>query len=287
MSAKPFRFFRGELNGRYIQAALLSHNEAVADIIEEIVYQASVAFALESAIVAGQSPIRDEDLLGLAQFAGILRPIQYLINYLGSMALSGRHAVGGAQYSERGLFNMATEVFDYIRDDPSTYSTDIATQATPALRCSLIPHGQAPIGYCTVDTVLFDADGTYHPENLLSSAPTDGTHYEPYYGPQFLTLENDFENDAAMPIEMFMDFYKAIVRMRANGASVAALCDLTQALTQGYVCNIEIVPTDYYYTLKYDLNSGAPGGVNESALNAWLAVVAKRFKNFVVEERTS
>jgi len=284
MSVKPFRFFRGELNGFYILNALLSRNDSIGAILSELVYQGSVAFTLQADVVAGQSPIRKEDLLGLGQFAGILRPIQYLINTLGSLLFSESKIVDGQQYSERALFNMMTQEFEYIRTDPSVYTTDITTQATANLRSSFVPHGAVPVGYCVIGTVLFDADGTYHPENLLSSPPIDGSHYEEYYGPNYLTLENDLENDGAMSVEMFMQFYECIQKLRQSGPSISMLLELTELFGQGYMTNIEIVSTGYYYTLYYDLDSGA--GINPSALNAWLSIIARRFKNIVVQERT-
>ena len=282
----PFRFYRGELNGYYILKVLLSRNDAAAPIIDEYIYQALMSFALEGQTSGGKLPIREEDLHGIAQFAGILSPIQYAQNNLGSIVFSASDKVGGVQYSERGLFSMLTGKFVYVRESTGAFSTDIEAQASSDLRMSMVPEGTVPLGYVAYGTDIFDASGNFIPENLLSSPPGGGVHYEEYYGDKFLTLENTFNPVlAVMSAEVFMAYYQCIVQMRQKGPSIAAILELAQILCQGYIHNIELVATDFYYTLYYDLDESIELINPIGALNSWLSVISKRFKNIVVQLR--
>ena len=182
----PFRFFRGELNGYYLLNALTSRNAAVREILDELVYQARFAWKLESEITNGELPIRDEDLVGLAKFAGVFKPIQYRQNTTGSITFTESKIVGGAQRSERGLFNMVKEKFEYIRTERDDYETDISVESSSARRETMVPPGTPPVGYVPMGVNIFRDDGSVITENILSEPPTDGTPYVEYYGPKYL-----------------------------------------------------------------------------------------------------
>jgi hypothetical protein len=281
----PFRFFRGELNGYYIRNFLLSRNNAIDEILAELVYHALVSWNLPGSEGAGELPIRKEDLEGIAKFAGVVRPVQYYENTLGSIRLTSSEAVGGVQYSERGLFDMSTELFDFVRTDDGVYATDIAVEASPTKKMSLVPHGTVPLGYVAYGTDLFDSDGNIIPGNLLSSPPSGGVPYDPYYGPNFLTLENSFTSSSSMSDEMFMLYYECVMRIRQNGASIAELLYLTDLLCSGYVYDLEVVPYTYYYQLYYSLNTGMDLDNKGGRLATWLRIIEKRFPDFTVVER--
>jgi hypothetical protein len=281
----PFRFFRGELNGYYILAFLLSRNSAIADILAELVYQALVAWALPGSEGSGELPIRDDDLTGIAQFAGIVRPVQYYQNVLGSLQFTDSHIVAAQEYSERGLYNMTNESFDFVRTDPSIYADDIVTAASANERMSVVPHGTAILGYEALGSPLFDSAGAFIPANLLSSPPGGGVPYSEYYGDKFLTLENDFTTAAYMSITMFKSYYECVMRIRKEGASIKELLFLTQLLCEGYVYDLEVVPYLHYYKLYYSVNAASSVDNKHGRFATWEKVIEKRFPDFVTVER--
>ena len=282
----PFRFFRGELNGFYLLNALTSRNAAVAEILNELVYQAKFAWKLESEITDGEMAIRDEDIIGLAKFAGVFKPIQYRQNTTGSITFTESKIVGGAQRSERGLFSMLKEKFEFIRTEKDDYETDISVEASSARRETMVPPGAVPVGYVPMGVNIFREDGSVITENILSAPPTDGTPYVDYYGPKYLFYQETFNGEAEMPIELFKSFFECVMRLRYNGVSVKEFLNLTKLLCEDYVYDIEIVPQMHYSVVYYMLNLDSKIEGRTGKIAAWDIVVTQRFKNFVLIERT-
>lgn len=281
----PFRFFRGELNGYFIRAFLLSRNEAVADIVAELAYQARMAWKLASEVSAEEDPIRDEDLVGIAKFAGVNRPIQYLENSLGAEKMTQSHIVNGKERSERGLFDMVAENFGFAHVDADEYATDIVTEATSSRRAGLVPEGQAPVGYVAYGTTVFNDDGSIIPGSILSAPPDDGTPYSEYYGDKFLFFEETFHSNTAMSIDLFKEYFEHIMRLRRGWAGISELAYLAELLGGGYITELELTAIDYYYMLTYSLDDYADVLNKSGRLAAWQRVMEKRFPDFVLHER--
>jgi hypothetical protein len=281
----PFRFYRGELNGFYLLKFLLSRNDSVDDIISELVYHAKMVWKLSGEEVAGELPAREDDVVGIAKMAGILRPYQYIENNIGSIRFTDSHIVGGAERSERGLFDVVNERFVFAHVDSDEYAEDIFVEATSSLKMSLVPDDQVPVGYVPYGVDIYDAAGVLIPGNILSSPPVDDTPYSEYYGEKFLHTEEIFTSEAEMPIDMFKLYYECIMRIRSNGASIAELLNLTEIICADYVTGIEVVQTSYYYTLSYDINTASSIDNKSGRFATWLAVCEKRFKDFVITER--
>lgn len=282
----PFRFYRGELNGFYLLNLLTSRNAAVSAIVDELIYQSNMTWKLEEEIVGSEIAIRDSDLVGIAKFAGVLKSYQMQQSQVGSIMFTGSTVVNGVQRSERGLFNMAREKFEYVRTAQDDYPTDISTDASSAKRATLVPSGLAPVGYVAYGTDLYREDGTVIAENILASPPVDGTPYTAYYGPNYLVFEETFNLETEMDTSVFKKFFECIMRLRYGGVSIKELMYLTNTLTEGYVYDIEIVPTAYYYTVYYSVNNDLDIENRLGKLSAWEIVVGERFKNFVLVKRT-
>lgn len=281
----PFRFFRGELNGYYIRAFLLSRNAAVADIVAELAYQARMAWKLGSEVTAEEDPIRDEDLVGIAKFAGVNRPIQYLENSLGAQKLTQSHIVNGKERSERGLFDMVNENFAFAHVDADEYASDIVTEATSTRRAGLVPEGQAPVGYVAYGTTVFNDDGSIIPGSILSAPPGDGTPYSEYYGDRFLFLEETFHSDSAMSVELFKEYFEHVMRLRRGWSGISELAYLAGLLGGGYITGLELTAIDYYYMLSYSLDNEVIITNKSGRLAAWQRIMEKRFPDFVLHER--
>jgi hypothetical protein len=283
---KPFRFYRGEFNGAYVLAFLLCKNDAVKDIMDELVYQACFQWKLEDEITSGELPVRDEDIIGLGKFAGIFRPIQYISSNIGSIRLTTSTLVNGVERSERRLFNMTSQVFETVHGDADDYPTDIVNEATSNKRQTLVPTGQVPVGHVAYGTDLFYEDGTIIEANLLSTRPTDGTPYTPYYGDKFLFFEETFKNVSTnMTIDMYKKYFESLMRIRHNGASIKEFLYITDLLCEDYVTNIEITQTAYYYTVLYDLNGDSTIDNKTGRMATWESVCAQKFKLFTLVER--
>lgn len=282
-----FRFFRGEFNGIFARAFLLSRNNAVQDMLDELVYHATVVWKLPGDESAGESPIREEDIVNLAKFAGIPRPLQYVENTVGSLRFTSSNVVGGKQRSERGLFNTVKEGFDFVRTANDSYSTDIATEASGTKRMSMVPEGTAPVGYVPHGVSIFEEDGTLIPGNILSEPPTDGTPYTPYYGEKYLFTEETFITDTEMRIDMFMAYYECIMRIRRSGASVVELLYLTELFGEGYIKDLEIEQVSWYYILHYSLSDDIVLANKSGRLAAWRTIMSKRFKDFILSENVA
>lgn len=282
----PFRFFRGELNGFYLRNVLTCQNQAVLEILNELVYQSKFVWKLESEITAGEIAVRDEDIIGIAKFAGVFKPVQYRQNTTGSITFTESKIVGGAQRSERGLFSMLKEKFEYIRTEKDDYATDISTEASSARRETMVPPGAVPVGYVPMGVNIFREDGTVITENILSAPPTDGTPYVDYYGPKYLFYQETFNGEAEMPIELFKSFFECVMRLRYNGVSVKEFLTLTELIVEDYVYDIEIVPQGHYSVVYYTINPDSEIEGRTGRMAAWDIIVSQRFKNFVLIERT-
>lgn len=286
MAKVPFRFMRGELlNSFYIKNFLLCKNTAVQYLLDELAYQALFQWKLEEEISDGEVAVRPEDVVNLAKFSGIFRPIQYRQNTLGSIRMTESEIVGGVQRSERGLFNMSKEKMEFVRTERDNYTTDIVTESTTTRRQTLVPDGRTPVGYVALGTDLYAPDGTVLWANVLSAPPSDGTPYTTYYGENFLTFEETFNGMSEMSDEMFMHYYALLKRISANGPSVHEFLYLTKLFCIDYVYDIEIVAKDNYYNVYYSLNLDSDIDNRSGRFSAWKLVTSQKFKLFALLER--
>lgn len=284
MQKLPFRFFRGEFNGYYVKAFFLSRNVAVQDILDELTYHAAKRWKLESEVGAGELPIRFEEMLGLASFAGVIRPVQFVQNTLGSVRFSSSSIVGGKERSERGLFAMTNEHMEYVRTEEDTYPDDITTEATADRRSTLVPEGATPEGYVEAGVTVFNEDGTIIPGSITATPPAVPA-YGDYHGNKYLFFEEQFKTEVEMDEETFKAYYECIMRMRRSGESIAELLNICEILCIDYVKDIEITQVGAYYELEYTLNTASTVENRGGRLAAWLAIISKRFKDFVTVER--
>lgn len=284
MAKAPFRFFRGEFNGAYVLNYLLSRNAAVLDMVDELIYHGKKVWKLEGEVSGGEVPVRPEELVGIAMYAGVLRPIQYIENNVGSIRFTTSTTVGGKERSERGLFDVETETFKYIRTEQDEYGDDIVTETTATKRSTLVPEGTTPTGYVAAGTQVFNEDGIIIPGSILSTPPV-GVPYTEYYGDHFLTFEEVFKNETGMEIAAFKAYFESIMQMRRSGASIEGLLSVTSILTEDYIVDLEVQYVGPHYVLLYSINDGSLLTNRSGRLAAWFALIEKRFKEFVPVER--
>jgi hypothetical protein len=167
---QPFRYFRGEFNGKYLYDLVRCPNFNVQDIIDEIVYQTLFQWKLEDEVTAHEMAIRDEDIINMGKIAGLFQPRVVNKVSLGSTYFTQSHIVNGKQRSERGLVDMDNESFRFVRDEQDDYPDDIVNEVSEWLRMGFIPSGTEPVGYVLTDTALYDKGGYYMGERAARSS---------------------------------------------------------------------------------------------------------------------
>jgi len=282
---QPFRYFRGELNGKYLYDLVTCPNHAVADILNEFVYQALFTWKLEEEIVSGEKAIRHEDIINIAIIAGLFQPRSFGLVSLGSTYFTPSNIVNGQERSERGLMNMDMEDFEFVRTEQDEYNDDIVNDASENLRMGLVPEGTEPLGYVPFGVQLYTPEGDVIWGNLLDTPPTDGTPFVPFYGEKFLVHEEFFNRETPLNIEIFKLLFECVQKIRYNGPTIASFMEITEILGGGYICDIEIKPFTRYYHVLYSINTDSATTHRSRRLAAWLNICTKKFKLFALEQR--
>lgn len=246
-----FRFLRGELNGYYFTNMNNALNLAVGSIKEFFAFWQNMQF---------DSTMPQEYVNGLGKFAGVYLPVVD-VGYLFFIFMTESYIVNGVQRSERGLYNVVNEMFEFYHTEQDDYADDINTLATPTLKSSLVGD-ETVLGYISEDaTDVLLPDGTVNPDVILSEPPSDGSYTE-YYGNQFLFLEEEStEVSADLEKELYQQLIASMQFIRYNHSNLASLCKVINLLCpDGFVkiTHIEVDPSGYFlrvtYTTDYSVN---------------------------------
>jgi len=281
---QPFRYFRGEFNGKFLYNLAICPNFAVQDVLDELVYQTLFQWKLEDEITRGEVAIRFEDIINIAKIAGLFQLRSYGRVSLGSVYFTPSHVVKGKERSERGLMDMSIENFKFVRTEHDEYPDDIVNDASEKMKQGLVPAGTAPIGYVRYDTPLYTDEGEIIEANILPEPPTDAP-YITYYGEKFLIHEEFFNRETPLPMEVFKLLFECMQKIRYNGPTIASFLEITGILGAGYIHNIEIVPFEDYYTVYYSLNNDIDIEGRDRRFAAWLRICEQKFKLYVLELR--
>jgi hypothetical protein len=290
---KPFRHFRGEFfQSNYLYRLLISPNYAVQDIIDEIVYQTLVQWKTEEEAKPHEMPMRDEDIVNIGIIAGVFQSLGFFITNNGSIVFTRRHIVDGKERSERGLYNMFREVFEYTRVEHDEYHTDIDVEASPQKKMTLVPPGTPPVGYVKEGTPLFNISGEVIWENLLENPPDDGSAYVPFVGEKYLVFEAEFIQEANLTVGILKLLIECMQTIRYNGPTISTFLQIAWILGEGYIYDFEIIPhgsnaeTSIWYEVQYKLE---PETIIDQQLRryaAWQIVCRHKFKQFVLMDIT-
>jgi hypothetical protein len=276
---QPFRYFRGEFNGKYIYSAAIAPNFNVQDVLDELVYQTLFQWKMEDEVTASEMAIRDEDIFGIAKTAGLFQPRAFQDVNLGSIFFTQDHVVDGKQRSERGLFDMDYESFRFVREEQDEYADDIVNEASEKKRQTLVPSGTEPVGYVREGTPLYGEDGEIIWDNVLPEPPADAA-YVPFYGEKFLTHSHPFLQETPLTVDVFKLLFECVQRIRSNGPTIKSLFDITQILGEGYIYDLSIAPQQYYNICYYRLNEDATVLNRERRFAAWKHICKQKFKLF-------
>jgi hypothetical protein len=277
---RPFRYFRGEFNGKYLYDLVRLPNFNAQDVVDELVYQAAFQWKLEDEVEAHEMPIRGEDIFNIGKTAGLFQPRTFNKISLGSTYFTQSHIVNGKQRSERGLMDMDLESFRFLREEHDEYPDDIVNEASDRLRMGFVPEGAEPAGYVRADTPLYDGEGNVLWENVLPEPPADGSVYVPFYGEKFLVHEEFFSRETPLSLDVFKLLLECVQRIRYNGPTIKSLFDVTQILGGGYIYDLKIDPQDRYYLCYYRLDENTLVLNRERRFGAWRHICGQKFKLF-------
>jgi hypothetical protein len=282
---RPFRFFRGELShGYYLYRLNTFINHVIEDVMGEIVYNALFQWKTEEEVTKDEMPVRDEDIINIGKIAGLFQIRAYGGITTGSIYFTPSHIVNGKQRSERGLFDMDTENFEFVRGEHDEYPDDIDTEASAARRMSLVPEGTPPLGYIPEGAQVFDQAGNVIWDNILPEPPADGTPYTVFYGEKYLHFEETFYKELPLTIDVFKLLLECVQRIRHNGPTVKSFFDITRILGGGYIYELQIEQTGRRYTVYYRLSPNVVVAQRERRLAAWKAMCGQKFKLFTLAE---
>lgn len=199
MAKAFFRFLRGELNGFYLTSIHNTLNKSTEEIKTFLMDFGSQQFK--------EDWINEETLFNLGKFAGIFLPRISKAESASALRMSNSKEVDNIEYSERGLFDIASEFFNYYhlnldnvgtfifeRTTQEQYEDDINTLATINKKSSMIGD-EAVLGYISEDEItVMNADGTVRTEAILPSPPANKA-FGRFYGDQFSFLSEGTADD--------------------------------------------------------------------------------------------
>lgn len=198
MSKAFFRFLRGELNGFYLKSIYNTLNESTKN---------TKAFLMDfNNMQFKEGMIDDTTLLNIGKFAGVFPLNLVQTESLISLRMSDSKVVEGFEYSERGFFNTALEIFNYYHlnlnaeglfyfEHTSEEETeDINNLANINKKSSMVGDEQL-IGYVSEDVVdLIKPDGSIDMSKVTVNPP-ESKAFNRIYGNQFSFLSEGTEDD--------------------------------------------------------------------------------------------
>ena len=240
-----FRFLRGELNGFYVQK-LNAVNNLFSDSIKTFLsHFANMQFVTEAEAKDGEVPIDNAMIKGIGVIAGAFPPYVMQESLSGALRFTGSHIVNGKEYSERGLYNVEGQAFNFIRTDEQEYTSDINTQATSAERSSLVEADREPIGYFPEGETVIRDDGSIDYSKLMSS-PRPNHADAPFYGDIFLYLSETYPVLGITDMQVMLYVIKAMQWVRYNGMNIASLTEFAKIICPDFLFIIDIDWTTLY-----------------------------------------
>lgn len=278
MAKALFRFLRGELNGYYLTNI---HNPL--NVYSEDIKKFFIDFQNQQ-LELGK--ISEDTLYNLGKFASVFLPRRPVSESRTSLYMTDSHEVDGVEYSERGLFNIDSESFEFVHTSPSITSPDINTLATEDKRSSLVGDEQT-VGYISASEVdVLDDEGKVRPDKVLDNPPSTGAYSE-FYGNQFLFLsEGDIVYEKVAP-SLFIELFKALQWIRYNGASIASLARIIGILCpEGLVTvdSIEVGGDGKFVYVYYNYDNSSPVTNKEARLALLQYIINIKFKQIVLSE---
>lgn len=229
MSKAFFRFLRGEINGFYLTNIHNTLNKITEEDKQFIAQFANMVFKSASEAEYNEYPIPYDMLRGIGIIAGVFPPRVNSESYSGSLHMTTSKIVDEKEYSERGLFDMNREDFNFVRTDEQEYTTDINTLASDSNRTSMIGDNDTIVGYIPEGVEVIKEDGSIDLTKILASPPEEGAYSE-FYGVKYLYLSENAYVMVNVNNEVYLELIKALQWIRYNGQSIASLCKVASII---------------------------------------------------------
>lgn len=290
VSKKFFRFLRGELNGYYISNVYMALNR-VNDYVEEFVnHFARMTFKPTDLVSGDEFPIMSSVLGDIGAIAGVFKPNVYQDSMVGALRFTQSHKVNGVEYSERGLLNVESAEFNFVRANQAEYDSDINVLATEEDRSSLVEKEAEVLGYIYEGDKVWNTDGTINYAMIHSTPPdpSENKAYIPFYGERYLFLSEESPIIASTPDYMYYELIKAMQWVRYNGCSIYSLVKFAEVVCPGFLKILSIDWDTLYaegiinYGVDYDIE------VSDRLLrtNIFKMVIAEKFPQFTFVEKS-
>lgn len=275
---KFFRFLRGELNGYYLNAVSYFINFWMdKNILPFLTYAKNVQMEIDSENV--NENITTEDLINIAKFAGITQLLTFSNLYNNIIYMTQSHKEGGVEHAESGLYEKAIEAFRFYPG----LAEEINQLANEARQSTLIQDGAEILGYIPEGTELYDRDGNFHPELILSSPPVDKA-YTNYYGQKYLQLEENYSVVVTVPKELIYKSFLIIQRLRYNGSSILTFIELTELIVGEFIKINNVAGREAHVIAYYSEQQDAETQYKTIKKALWEGLVEKFFPQIALSE---
>lgn len=276
MSKAIFRWLRGEINGYYLTNIHNTLNSVSEEMKSFLVHFRNMQFDLDT--------MDDETIYNLGKFASIFTPRRPRSESRSSIYLTESNVVDSTDFSERGLYSMSDENFNFYHTDLSIDTPDINTLSSEEERSSLVGDEDI-VGYISSEeTNVIDDDGYVRSDKVLSEAPSS-VAYSDFYGNNFLFLSEGEVVYESISASLFYKLFKVMQWIRYNGASLKSLVQVISILCpDGLVTITDLVVASsgrfvyvyYNYDSEVDLTS------KEQRLSLLEYIVDLKFKQVVL-----
>ena len=240
-----FRFLRGELNGYYVQRLNDVNNVFSEPIKKFLAYFAHMQFKTEEELNEGETAIDNTMIKGIGIIAGAFPPYVMQESLASALRFTGSHIVDGKEYSERGLYNLEGQAFNFVRTDEQEYNTDINTLANSENRSSLVEPERQPVGYFPEGENVIKDDGSLDYSKLMTQ-PRPNHADAPFYGDIFLYFSENYPVLAITDMKVMLYVIEAMQWVRYNGMNIASLAEFAKIICPNFLFILDIDWTTLY-----------------------------------------
>ena len=207
MAKSIFRYLRGEINGYYLNNIHNTVEKEVTDIKDFFTDFYNQQFQLDK--------ISSKTLFNIGKFASVFLPRRPLSESTTSIYMSESKVVDDTEFSERGLYNIENEKFNFYHLNLNSYGVfyfkhtseeeteDINTLSSPYMKSSLIGD-ESLLGYVSESvTNLYNSDGTIDMSKVTENPP-ENVAYNRVYGDNFSVLSEGEDTDLDLNIRIVL-----------------------------------------------------------------------------------
>ena len=239
MSKAFFRFLRGELNGFYLSSLNAVCNNFTGSIRRFLTDFKAMQFKSEDEVGQGEVTVTTDVLEGISVFTGVFSPLVWQDALTGSVRFTKSHIVNVKERSERGLYRIEDETFNFVHTEQDDYPADINTLSSLEERSTLVEKDRQPLGWFPEGENVIKEDGSLDLTKLMT-APRPNHADSPYFGDRFLYFAEESPVKAVTSNRVLIYLIKAMQWVRYNGSSVKSLAEFISIICPNFLFIIDI-----------------------------------------------